>query len=740
MPAADDELQPWWMHRQSDPSSPDVIIGDAAQQNTTHRSWTLLGTVGSPSAAAVDPRGLVSLRRESASIDWWVGADDRWHLPSRSAGVRQRSVDGAPVVETIMRVPGGEVVHRAWAVAGGEDLPGGAVILELHNASSVPVAVAFAIRPFGPLGRVSVGRIDLHDTVVEVDGAPILHLSRQPSRLAVGSAELGDSLGVVLSGEAGPDWPAGGVRCGEGRASAALLFPLPHTATIRVVAPLAPLLPSSRRSRSTAVGAPTGAAIASLPGPDRVVAGWEALTRRAPRLELLERRAPEALAAARRSALLHAAGDEVLSWSEGPVSVFDACALVVALDQHGLGDEAARVLMTLDDRIGITGRFEGEERRVDAGAAWLHAIAHHVRCAADVVLARTLMGDIAKVAHRVHRDVMGARRTLATTGPQWVGSSAATRLHDLLWAAAGLRAAAEALRVADQPDAAAEIDSFLVHVESSCRDALAGPIGSTDAPAVLAALVETDTGVEDPEVGVELLGRLVGSVLEDHPDGVVWSPGRGDSVRLTVALGIARARLGDPDAVAALRWMLDIGEPMWAWPDHVHPRTGGGSAGEGHAPASTAAFLRLVRALTVLEGAGSLDVLPAVPADWLGRPVEVHALPTRHGRLSFAVRWHGARPAVLWELTPAPAGTGTDASGPVSLGFGGLDPDWSTTELRGEALLVAPMVGTEPQADPQTDLQAEAQADPAADGPASSGSGPFPAAATEGPEEGVSFG
>ena len=43
-------------------------------------SWTLVGTVASPTATAVDPAGLVV--GEGWSLDWWIGADDRWHAPA----------------------------------------------------------------------------------------------------------------------------------------------------------------------------------------------------------------------------------------------------------------------------------------------------------------------------------------------------------------------------------------------------------------------------------------------------------------------------------------------------------------------------------------------------------------------------------------------------------------------------------------------------------------------------------
>jgi hypothetical protein len=75
-------------------------------------------------------------------------------------------------------------------------------------------------------------------------------------------------------------------------------------------------------------------------------------------------------------------------------------------------------------------------------------------------------------------------------------------------------------------------------------------------------------------------------------------------------------------------------------------------------------------------------LLPSgIPRRWLGANFEVHGIPTGpRSTVSFAVRWHGERPAVLWEqhcdlqhLT-APA----------------VDPTWSTDARSGEALWAAP--------------------------------------------------
>ena len=68
------------------------------------------------------------------------------------------------------------------------------------------------------------------------------------------------------------------------------------------------------------------------------------------------------------------------------------------------------------------------------------------------------------------------------------------------------------------------------------------------------------------------------------------------------------------------------------------------------------------------------QLMPAsFPTSWLGVDFEAHGLPIGlASTLSFAIRWHGDRPAVLWEVGGAPMPLTHDS--------------WTTGQLTGEAL------------------------------------------------------
>ena len=95
-------------------------------------------------------------------VEWWVGADDRWYAPAVEAAVRQVRPGVGPVLETRMRVSGGDVVATTWA-AQADGSAGPAGVVELAIETPVPVAVAVTVQ------AAAGGRVFLVRTFKEDD-------------------------------------------------------------------------------------------------------------------------------------------------------------------------------------------------------------------------------------------------------------------------------------------------------------------------------------------------------------------------------------------------------------------------------------------------------------------------------------------------------------------------------------------------------------------------------------------
>jgi hypothetical protein len=119
-----------------------------------------VGVLGDRWRADVTPWGALRGWDDGVSLDWWVAADDRWHDPSLEPTVRQSRLEGTPVIETRLRIPRGDAVQRVYSVADG----GGHTIIELHNDSPSPIALALAGTPVlsqRPSATMPIEGIDL---------------------------------------------------------------------------------------------------------------------------------------------------------------------------------------------------------------------------------------------------------------------------------------------------------------------------------------------------------------------------------------------------------------------------------------------------------------------------------------------------------------------------------------------------------------------------------------------------
>jgi len=293
---------------------------------------TRVGVLGSPDQALVDGHGVITPDGSRWQLDWWIGADDRWHVPAREAAVRQRLVGAAPVVETSVRIPSGDAMHRAWGVGG----LAGLVAVEIENASPAPFVAALVIEPTAA-GRVR--SVATRGSWVTVDGHAALLTPRPASRWA--AATPGETFDAVEVGQA-QERVFTGVGGRRTRLEVALLHPVAHRTRLRCALAL------GRPGRSVPMDAVD---LSVLPDAETAAAGWDAQLRRGMRVVVPDARLQRAIDAGRAELLLAADARRRPTAED-----------VVALEDWGFDAEAAAAWR----RLGIRARARASRRAPDS--------------------------------------------------------------------------------------------------------------------------------------------------------------------------------------------------------------------------------------------------------------------------------------------------------------------------------------------------------------------------------------
>lgn len=684
-PDRPDAVLTWGQHRAAALGRSDVV-----------RSWTPLGTVDAAAIADVDPAGLVQLRGASWSLDWWVGAEDRWHHPAVEPTVRQRAIGSLPVIETVMRVPGGDVVHRCFGVRatadasqGGEDgqvWDDSAVVVEIENQTSVPVALAIVLRPVTLEGAGSIRSASAEGPVLQVDDAVVAVLSKPPLRRSSGL--VGEPARRLAAGD---DEAPEGVLTGElvpgsaDQLEVAYVVPLPHTSTVRVMLPRIDE-PPSRGRRARVLPGPSW----SAPDAATVESGWQAHLREVAAVELPVPALGE-LVTASAATLMLASGDHF--FDGGPPgersqrAAVRAAELCDALARAGVTEPLGPIVRALTATTTLRGALKLMDRS-DATVALVHAVAPLLGGRNGTEWSEELIGPAAAAVHRLGRGR---------------GLEQGEDLTDSAIAALG-RLAPAARRVG-QP----ELAEYALEVAGELR-ARAAASGGTDSGG-------TDSGGTGPggagsvRTGPTASGGAGTAGLARSLRRRLAAVEPSDDAQLTSLLGevLELARTGTAGTLAGGHDAEGVSDGPW-----------------GFDPAAVATRMSLVLDLAALEGESGPVLLPLWVDSWFGAPIEVHRLRTRWGLLSYAVRWHGVRPALLWEIERTANEQDEAAAIAPVLSGGALDPSWSAQGWSGEALLGE-------RTPPESAVSLGSRS------PAPSASPPAPPLDAPAPEEGQSF-
>ncbi len=648
---------PRWIERQFDPADPAFTPRGhlMAAINGTGRNWTIIGPLGGTRRGVVDGRGLVTPWPDGPSLDCWVRVDGQPPtFPSRLARATQRVSPKFPVVKTEWSAGGGVSVRQnCW----GAVLPSGREALigrvKLLNGGSAPVAgeVMLAIRPANPEGIAPIHGLDrAAPGRWLVDGQPFL-IAPPPAGHLVGSAALGDPAAVWTDGGLGNSSP--GVRCPAGLATVALRYPFKlepgATFDLNLTLPLDPAAPSDsaveydrlktvergRWRRHLTVGAHL-----TLPDP-AMQAAFELNRAHLPMFDVGPRVVPGALTYRE-------------TWFR------DAAFLLHAFDLLGHGDRVADKLRGYPSRQDRDGCFRAQTGEWDATGQAIWSVAEHVRLGGDRSVAEALYGSLSRgagwiaTARETTRALEPARAGLLPAGLSAEHLGPPDHYYwDNFWGLAGLRDAAflaRALgRTADADRFGRASDAYRADLRKSLRlngvgkpgawpaapgrPLEAGAIGSLVALYPLALVPPDEPGL------VATLGWLTTAGLHD---GAFFQEHFHAGLNAYLTLHLAHALLMRRSVAVwpLVERVLRLMGPTGTWPEAVHPRTGGGTMGEGHHGWAAAEWLILSRRLLALEVGRDLLVTPAPHPSWStpGTVLRLTDAPTHFGPVSLEIR------------------------------------------------------------------------------------------------------
>lgn len=382
-----------------------LSLGPRSVERPADAGFTFVATLDSQEPSRVDGGGLVQQFQTGWAVDWLVRADDRWYVPAREVSVRQRRIGAGAVLETSVRIPSGDAIQRVYAV----NAPGGdATVIEIENASPVPVALAVAIRPYDVTGARTAADISVTDDLVSVGGRTALILPRPPIERQA-SATIDVSARLIAGNVLNNDTEASGDT-----ASAAVVYPLAHGATMTFV------IPHPQAANK----------LGPLPDADAVARGWSAVIEKGGRFSFPDPGISQQAMAARARLLAETPGlpARVASLAPGSGRLLEALALSGAVGEimGSLGALAGTFPTRLPGAPG------------DA-AAIISGVGRAARLVDDEAVAEALLEPVAQMTYLVEKKgnavesseaLMGLSRLLIAAGQRQVAEELLPRIED----------------------------------------------------------------------------------------------------------------------------------------------------------------------------------------------------------------------------------------------------------------------------------------------------------------------
>lgn len=670
---------PYWAGRQENPAD-EVFIPRAQSSlayNQTNRNWTVAGVAPGP---IVDPRGMITPFRGGWSVDFWLDINGKLYTPMQAETLKQYLGDPVPEVHTIWQAGPMNVRTSVVTFKTGSFPWLGCTVTLTGNLGAEPppeyedVRLLMVIRPYNPEGFAPLKFVKYTMDGFMINGQLILLTTEFPDRAVCSDGTRGDGARLID----GPQIYYAESPAGLANAVAAFNFGGNGGGTEEGVAkahsdermqseeqarPEERVRPEERtrpdaqasttHSKTLEVFVPLGqvkkgyrpAAVSRQVFLSDLRHEWQARRSKAMQVTLPDQRLSEAVKANLAYALTFAdnksaGGRGIGNWGGTEDAYLDEqlmmersaerAILAATLDGWGLHQEAEKVI---EQMLGIVHHqpnriVHGNLAQVEQ-AIWALQKHSALTATGNDAMLKSAYDHVALFFPALRRfDASSKGRVRSHRGKTRNVSPIMPPLRKY-WNSVALRDATLLAQRFGKPETADGLRQ--VYAAAHARIVEDFPQGGGRVADLMAIdpleLITPDQG------GLPANLDLLENVLYYNP--------RMSGYDLAAGFLITQCliRMRESRAYAALEQLLAMALPTYAWPRAVHPRTGGGSFGEGHDPLVTALFLWVIRSILIREESDSLILGASFPAQWYepGTVITVDNAPTSFGNLGYRI-------------------------------------------------------------------------------------------------------
>lgn len=687
-----DWLYPYWVHQQLDPKSESFIARsqNPLLLNITQRNWTLLGSPSGFHEAIVDPRGLVTPLPREWSIDVWLVTERGIFLPSYSIPICQEYDTKAPRIITRFDANGMSLDIEAFVdtTNHGRDVLFQAVHVINKTDQISGASVCIAIRPFNPEGVAPIQHIEFkYGRQLYIDKCLGLVFAEEPQRVYCSNAQRGDTVNIFRRQLERGNWMIGAdadvkisASCPNGLANAAIVYPMS-------------LLPNVKQSIHFSVALGTKQELSRLQPKSiwRVSfekrreghqTKWEKERSTGVAIVLADERLQK-LFDANVLALLQLHDGAFIS--PGPYLYHhfwfrDAVPMVYALDRLGYHRRARQVIDGFPERQTSDGFFRGPDGEWDSNGEVLWLIEQHTALSHSISWLKHIFPNIQRGVEWIIQKRQQSHDTVSTHRGLLPPSLSAEHFGtvdqyywDSFWGLRGIRSAVYLARVLHHKETAERWDREAEIFSKDIRRSLeivADRLGRNLIPASPSRPFDESaigfvSGIYPQDI-IDVFPSAFNATLHEFTDRFVDDKGffhpiihSGYNPYLTLQIAHAFLLNNQPQRAWQIAETIFHQCPSpYSLPEAIHPKTGGGSMGDGHHGWAAAEIVLFLMDCLVKESNDTLFLFQDIQEGMLqwGTNSVVHGIATSYGKVGCTLTYETHQKA-LCAFTLEPVST-----------------------------------------------------------------------------------